>query len=79
VGAQLEVPQEGLSSVRVISSRRCGIGEMRETYTTSAGSTRHSWEVSTNEMDVKVVDLESFDCIHLAQEEISGGVYLTRR
>jgi hypothetical protein len=38
-----------------------------------AGRPRYSWEVSTDDTDVKAVGLESFDWIHLAQEETSGG------
>lgn len=62
----------------MISWRRCGIGEMRETYTNLAGRPRYSWEDSTDVMDIRAVDLKSLDWIHLAQEETSGGLFLTR-
>jgi hypothetical protein len=53
--------------------------EMRETYTTLPRRPRCSWEDSTNDMGVKAVDFGSLNWIHLAQEETSGGLLLTRR
>jgi hypothetical protein len=62
--------------IRVIRSRRCGIGEMRKTQfwqegLAVVGRTVVKWTV-------KAVDFETMDWIHLAQEETVDGLSLTR-